>query len=80
MNICIFQVFDSTGQFLYCFGENGEGNGQFNAPTGKIAQCFDSLNKIDFAFIHNEEIYYVTDIGVAVDSLDNVIVCGELLC
>jgi tripartite motif-containing protein 2/3 len=27
-------VFDSEGNFLFSFGSNGEGNGQFNAPTG----------------------------------------------
>lgn len=32
---CIqFQVFDRDGAFKFCFGSNGEGNGQFNAPTG----------------------------------------------
>lgn len=28
------KVFDSDGTFLHSFGSNGEGNGQFNAPTG----------------------------------------------
>ena len=28
------QVFNSEGEFLLKFGSNGEGNGQFNAPTG----------------------------------------------
>ena len=27
-------MFDSEGTFLFSFGSNGEGNGQFNAPTG----------------------------------------------
>lgn len=28
------QVFSPEGEFLLKFGSNGEGNGQFNAPTG----------------------------------------------
>jgi tripartite motif-containing protein 2/3 len=28
------QVFNQEGEFLLKFGSNGEGNGQFNAPTG----------------------------------------------
>ena len=28
------KVFDSEGSFKFAFGSNGEGNGQFNAPTG----------------------------------------------
>lgn len=28
------QVFNAEGEFLLKFGSNGEGNGQFNAPTG----------------------------------------------
>ena len=60
-------MFDSTGQFLYSFGSNGEGNGQFNAPTGKF-----------FKFFFNLENYLGTTLsltGVAVDGLDNIIVC-----
>lgn len=36
--LCCFisktKVFNSEGEFLLKFGSNGEGNGQFNAPTG----------------------------------------------
>lgn len=28
------QVFNQEGEFILKFGSNGEGNGQFNAPTG----------------------------------------------
>lgn len=28
------QVFSPEGEFILKFGSNGEGNGQFNAPTG----------------------------------------------
>lgn len=28
------KVFNTEGEFLLKFGSNGEGNGQFNAPTG----------------------------------------------
>ncbi len=32
---CIFpQVYSADGEFLFKFGSHGEGNGQFNAPTG----------------------------------------------
>ena len=27
-------MFNTEGEFLLKFGSNGEGNGQFNAPTG----------------------------------------------
>lgn len=30
----VVQVFNTEGEFLLKFGSNGEGNGQFNAPTG----------------------------------------------
>ena len=28
------KVYDAEGTFKFAFGSNGEGNGQFNAPTG----------------------------------------------
>ena len=37
------KVFTSEGKFLYSFGSKGEGNGQFNGPTGVAV---DSLNNI----------------------------------
>lgn len=30
----MFEVFNAEGEFLLKFGCSGEGNGQFNAPTG----------------------------------------------
>lgn len=30
----LLKVFKADGEFLLKFGSNGEGNGQFNAPTG----------------------------------------------
>ncbi|GAB5570443.1 tripartite motif-containing protein 2 isoform X3 [Prionailurus iriomotensis] len=30
----VFEVFNQEGEFMLKFGSNGEGNGQFNAPTG----------------------------------------------
>lgn len=32
--VITLQVFSPEGEFLLKFGSNGEGNGQFNAPTG----------------------------------------------
>lgn len=29
-----WQVYNADGEFLFKFGSHGEGNGQFNAPTG----------------------------------------------
>lgn len=29
-----WQVYSADGEFLFKFGSHGEGNGQFNAPTG----------------------------------------------
>lgn len=34
MLIVLSKVFSPEGEFLLKFGSNGEGNGQFNAPTG----------------------------------------------
>lgn len=31
---CLSQVYSADGEFLFKFGSHGEGNGQFNAPTG----------------------------------------------
>lgn len=30
----LLQVYSADGEFLFKFGSHGEGNGQFNAPTG----------------------------------------------
>lgn len=32
--VACVQVFNTDGELLLKFGSNGEGNGQFNAPTG----------------------------------------------
>lgn len=32
--LCPIQVFTLEGELVLKFGSNGEGNGQFNAPTG----------------------------------------------
>lgn len=45
---CVFQVFDSTGQFLYSFGSKGEHNGQFNAPTGIALDSLDNIIVADW--------------------------------
>lgn len=44
----IEQVFDSNGHFLYNFGSNGEGQGQFNAPTGIAVDPFDNVLVADW--------------------------------
>ena len=33
------KVYDAEGNFKFAFGSNGEGNGQFNAPTGVAVDC-----------------------------------------
>uniref|UniRef100_A0A8C4HQJ5 RING-type E3 ubiquitin transferase n=1 Tax=Dicentrarchus labrax TaxID=13489 RepID=A0A8C4HQJ5_DICLA len=38
----LFQVYSADGEFLFKFGSHGEGNGQFNAPTGVAVDVFDS--------------------------------------
>ncbi|XP_059080014.1 tripartite motif-containing protein 2-like [Tigriopus californicus] len=42
------QVFDSEGEFMFCFGSNGEGNGQFNAPTGVATDKQDNILVADW--------------------------------
>ncbi len=41
-------MFDSNGHFLYNFGSNGEGQGQFNAPTGIAVDPFDNVLVADW--------------------------------
>ena len=42
------QVFDSDGDFQFSFGSNGEGNGQFNAPTGVAVDAQDNIIVADW--------------------------------
>ena len=48
VNSRLFKVFDSDGTFLFCFGSNGEGNGQFNAPTGVAVDAQDNIIVADW--------------------------------
>ena len=41
-------MFDSNGHFVYNFGSNGEGQGQFNAPTGIAVDPFDNVLVADW--------------------------------
>lgn len=41
-------MFDSDGDYLYSFGTNGEGNGQFNAPTGVAVDKNDNILVADW--------------------------------
>ncbi|GFX15048.1 tripartite motif-containing protein 3 [Trichonephila clavipes] len=42
------RVFDAEGGFLSSFGSNGEGNGQFNAPTGVAIDSQDNIIVADW--------------------------------
>jgi tripartite motif-containing protein 2/3 len=42
------QVFDMSGSFVLSFGSNGEGNGQFNAPTGVAVDANDNILVADW--------------------------------
>lgn len=44
----LYQVFDSDGDFLFTFGTSGEGNGQFNAPTGIAVDSNDNIIVADW--------------------------------
>ena len=41
-------MFNSSGEFQFCFGSNGEGNGQFNAPTGVAVDRQDNILVADW--------------------------------
>lgn len=43
-----FQVFTSDGIAKFTFGTNGEGNGQFNAPTGIAVDANDNIIVADW--------------------------------
>ena len=43
-----FKVFTSEGKFLYSFGSKGEGNGQFNGPTGVAVDSMDNIIVADW--------------------------------
>lgn len=42
------KVFDSEGNFIYSFGSSGQGNGQFNAPTGVAVDAQDNIIVADW--------------------------------
>jgi DNA-binding beta-propeller fold protein YncE len=55
----IFKVYDSNGELVFSFGSNGEGNGQFNAPTGVAVDSQVNRSLIDcnfdwFLLIHSQ--------------------------
>ena len=41
-------MFTSDGKFLYSFGSRGEGNGQFNGPTGLAVDNLDNIVVADW--------------------------------
>jgi tripartite motif-containing protein 71 len=53
MNNCNVQVFDSRGNFLLKWGDEGTGNGQFKAPEGL---AIDSPDNVYVADIENANI------------------------
>lgn len=44
----VLQVFNSDGDFMFTFGSSGEGNGQFNAPTGIAVDSNDNIIVADW--------------------------------
>ena len=42
------KVFTREGQFLFSFGSKGEGNGQFNGPTGLAVDALDNIIVADW--------------------------------
>ena len=59
------QVFDSEGDFQFSFGSNGEGNGQFNAPTGVAVDAQDNIivadwgnSRVQVRFFKNSAIFW----------------------
>ncbi|KAI1241397.1 hypothetical protein IHE44_0004870 [Lamprotornis superbus] len=45
----VHQVYNAEGEFLFKFGSHGEGNGQFNAPTGVFDSAGSFLSYINTA-------------------------------
>ena len=41
-------MFTSEGKFIYSFGSKGEGNGQFNGPTGVAVDSMDNIIVADW--------------------------------
>jgi DNA-binding beta-propeller fold protein YncE len=41
-------IFDSSGNFLYSFGESGSGHGQFNQPHGIVIDDFNRIYTAEF--------------------------------
>ena len=41
-------IFDSSGNFLYSFGESGDGHGQFNQPHGIVIDDFNRIYTAEF--------------------------------
>lgn len=61
------QVFNQEGEFMLKFGSNGEGNGQFNAPTGVAV---DSNGNIIVADWGNSRIQVSKNISMYANMVD----------
>lgn len=64
------QVYSADGEFLFKFGSHGEGNGQFNAPTGVAVDANGNIIVADWGNSRIQVrqsifnlLYYATTIG-----------------
>lgn len=64
----LLQVYNADGEFLFKFGSHGEGNGQFNAPTGVAVDANGNIIVADWgnSRIQVPSVYYcIKNVGLS---------------
>lgn len=75
------QVYNADGEFLYKFGSHGEGNGQFNAPTGVAVDTNGNIIVADWGNsriqVSSRKPYFITQWAPALTRL-TLLICAML--